>query len=109
VRLAPDAATAPAGPVSPARAGTTRRGTGMRGRQVESVAGYLAALAIFVGAIAVVYRPVRIAPFAIVIALLAAAMATGRSTRITQFAVAFAAVCWFAGMTAAVITGNPLW
>lgn len=78
-------------------------------RQTETVAGYLAAVAIFVGAIAVVYRPIRIAPFAIVIALVAAAMATGSSTRLTQFAVAFAAVCWFAGMTAAVITGNPLW
>ena len=76
-------------------------------RPAEVVAGFLAAIAIFAAAIALAYRPVRIAPFAILIALLAAGMG-GRHERLATFAVGFATVCWVAGMMIAVITEAPL-
>ena len=46
-----------------------------RGRPAETAAGYLAAISLTASAIALVYRPVRLAPFAILVALIAAALA----------------------------------
>ena len=56
----------------------------------------------------VVYRPVRIIPFAIIIALIAARM-SARQQRLAGIAVAFGVVCWTVGMTIAVVTENPLY
>jgi hypothetical protein len=78
-----------------------------RDRPAEVVAGFLAAVAIFAAAVAVVYRPVRVAPAAILIGLVAAGMG-GRHARLAAFAVAFATVCWIAGMIVAVLTGHEL-
>jgi hypothetical protein len=83
--------------------------TDARRNTTEIVAGYLAAFAIVISGLAIVYRPVRLAPVAAVVALTAAAMATGGSKRITQVAVGAATVGWVAGMIAAVVTDNPLW
>lgn len=80
-----------------------------RRNPTEIVAGYLATFAIVISGLAIVYRPIRLAPIAAVVALTAAAMATGRSKRITQIAVAAAFVGWLGGMIAAVVTNNPLW
>jgi hypothetical protein len=79
-----------------------REGTG------ETVAGFLAALAVFVSAIALVERPARIAPVAILVALVAVGMARGRSRRLAAFAVAAAGVGWLVGMTIAVVLDRPI-
>lgn len=78
-----------------------------RGGAAEAIAGLLASAAIFVSLLALVYRPARITPVAIVLALVAARMTTTHS-RLAAFAVGTATVCWFLGMTIAVLTRNPL-
>jgi hypothetical protein len=74
---------------------------------VEAFAGLLAAAAIALAAVAVAYRPGRLAPVAIVLAIVAAVM-TPRWARLGAVAVAVAGLAWFVGMTIAVITGNPI-
>ncbi len=79
-----------------------------RARPAEVAAGLLASISLAASAIALVYRPVRLAPFAILVALIAAGMA-GRDSRLPPLAVGVGTVCWLAGMTIAVITSNPLY
>lgn len=74
----------------------------------QAVAGLIAAVAIFVSLIGVAYRPLRLIPFAILLALLATAIG-GRHLRLATIAVAVGAVCFVAGLAVAVITSNPLW
>ena len=73
----------------------------------DAVAGLLAAAALALGAIAVVERPARLAPVAIVVALVAARMSR-RYERLALGAVVVAAVGWVLGMSFAVVTDNPL-
>lgn len=75
----------------------------------ETVAGFLAALAIFGGVIAVAQRPVTIGLTSLFIALVSAIMASGRHRNLAAAAVAIAATGWLAGMIVCVITGRPLW
>ena len=77
-------------------------------RPAEVVAGFLATVAIFASAIGLVYRPVRVVLFAILIALVAAGMG-GRHARLAAFAVGFATACWIAGTVIAVLAGKPLY
>jgi hypothetical protein len=79
-----------------------------RDRPADTVAGYLAALAMAGGAIAVAYRPVLVGVFSIFVAFLAAALAE-RSQRLAAAAVAIAAAGWLTGMIVCVITSRPLW
>lgn len=79
-----------------------------RSRPAETIAGLLAAVAIFVSLTGIVYRPLRLIPFAILLALIALAIG-GRHERLAGYAVAIGAVSFAAGMAAAVITSNPLW
>ena len=79
-----------------------------RARPAETIAGFLAAAAIFIGLVGVAYRPLRVIPFAILLALVAAGIG-GRATRLATFAVFICAVCFAVGLAAAVITSNPLW
>lgn len=74
----------------------------------ELVAGFLASAAIFASLIAVVYRPFRIAPVALLIALIAAGMG-GRHKGLAAFAVVVGSICFALGMTIAILTGNPLY
>lgn len=74
----------------------------------DNVAGFLATLSIFASAIGLIWRPVRMIPFAIVIALIAARM-SARNERIAWYAIVAAVICWTAGMTIAVVTKNPLY
>ena len=74
----------------------------------DTVAGFLATLSIFASALGLVWRPVRLVPFAILIALIAARM-SARNERIALYAVIAAVVCWTLGMTIAVVTKNPLY
>jgi hypothetical protein len=75
----------------------------------ETIGGFLAALAIFGGVIAVVERPVTIGITSLVIALVAAAMCGGRNRHLAAVAVAVAGAGWLAGMIVCVLTDRPLW
>ena len=79
-----------------------------RSRPAETIAGLLAAIAIFVSLTGVVYRPLRLIPLAILLALIALAIG-GRHERLAGYAVITGAVCFVLGMAAAVLTSNPLW
>lgn len=74
----------------------------------DAIAGLLATAAIFAALLGVAYRPARIIPFAIVLALVAARMSV-RWSRLTGIAIAVVVVCWVLGMTIAVLTQNPLY
>lgn len=74
----------------------------------DTVAGFLATLSIVASALGLIWRPVRLIPFAIVIALIAAGM-SARNERIAWFAVVAAVICWTVGMTIAIVTENPLY
>jgi hypothetical protein len=79
-----------------------------RTRPAETIAGLLASVAIFVSLIGVAYRPLRLIPFSILLALVALAIG-GRHERLAGYAVFIGAGCFFVGMAATVITSNPLW
>jgi hypothetical protein len=83
---------------------TPYRGT----RPSETVAGFLAAAAIFLSFVGLAYRPLRMVPFAILLALIAAGIG-GRNERLAMFAVAIGAACFAIGLAVAVITSHPLW
>jgi hypothetical protein len=76
--------------------------------QADAIAGLLAALAIFVSLISIAYRPGRLVPAALLMALLATAIG-GRHQRLAALAVAVGAVCFVVGMVLAVLTDNPLY
>ncbi len=77
-------------------------------RPADAVAGLMASAALFASFFALVYRPVRIAPFAIAVALVAAAMSE-RHQRLAALALAVATVSFALGMTIAVLLKNPLY
>lgn len=79
-----------------------------RERPSELVAGFLASASIFVSCIGLAYRPVRLIPVALLLAFVAAGLASGRSMRLAAVATAVGAICFTAGMAIAVITENPL-
>lgn len=79
-----------------------------RARPAETVAGFLAAASIFVSCTGIAYRPLRLIPLAIVLALVAAGIG-GRATRLATWAVGIGAVAFAVGMAVAVITSHPLW
>ena len=77
-------------------------------RPAETVAGLLASLSIFFSLIGVAYRPARLIPVALLLALLAVAMG-GRHNRLGAIAAGVGALCFAVGMAVAVITGNPIY
>jgi hypothetical protein len=79
-----------------------------RSRPSETVAGFLAAASIFVSVTGMAYRPLRLIPIALVMALIATGIG-GRATRLAAWAVGIGALAFIVGMSAAVITSNPLW
>ena len=80
---------------------------GARDRPADTVAGLLAAVAIAGSCLAVFYRPVRITPFTILLALIAAGMA-GRNQRLAAAALAISGVCFIVGTFFAIITNHPI-
>jgi predicted membrane protein len=74
----------------------------------QTVAGLLSSLAIFTSLIALAWHPLRLLPPAIIIALIAAGM-VGPHNRLARAAVMICAVCFFLGMTIAVVTSRALW
>jgi predicted branched-subunit amino acid permease len=81
---------------------------GRASRPSETVAGFLAALAIFFSLISLAWHPLRLILPAILIALIAAAIG-GRHRRLAFAAVMIAAACFFFGLTIAVVTSRGLW
>jgi hypothetical protein len=79
-----------------------------RARPAETIAGFLASAAIFVGMIGAAYRPLRLIPLAILLSLIAVAIG-GRHGRLATLAVFVCGACFAVGLAAAVITSNPLW
>jgi hypothetical protein len=75
----------------------------------ETIAGFLSALAIFGGLIAIAQRPVTIGLFSLFVGLLAAALAGGRHKNLAAAAVAIAGSSWLVGMIVCVLTNRPLW
>jgi hypothetical protein len=82
---------------------------GHRSSGAETAAGFLAAISLTASAIAIFYRPVRLAPFAILIALIAAALAKERHRRLAAAAVIAASAAWLIGMAFAVLTSHPIY
>ena len=80
----------------------------VRRRPAETLAGFLAAVSIFVCLTGVAYRPLRLIPFGILLALIAIGIG-GRSERLATVAVAVGAVSFAVGMAVAVVTSHPLW
>ncbi len=78
-----------------------------RAEVTAAISGLLSASALFAALLALAYRPARIVPAAIVLALVAARM-SDRHRRLAAAAVAVAGICWVLGMTIAVITNNPI-
>ena len=78
-----------------------------RARPAEALAGYMSAIAIFLAAGAIVFRPVPLALAALLLALVATAIG-GRWGNLHAFAVGAATIGFVAGMTVAAVTGHPL-
>jgi len=77
-------------------------------RTSETVAGFLAAIAIFVSLVGLAWHPLRLILPSLAIALVAAGMGAGKER--LQFAAVFiSAVCLFFGLTIAVAFSKPLW
>lgn len=80
---------------------------GSRNRTIDAVAGSLAAASIALSAVALAERPARLGPVAILLALFAARMST-RWERLSLIAMAAGMIGFTAGMSFAVLTGNPI-
>ena len=80
---------------------------GDRWRPAESVAGVLAAGALFLGVFELFYRPFRLAPVAVVLAIAAAVMST-RQQKLIGLAFAVVGVCFVVGAALQVLTHHPL-
>jgi hypothetical protein len=80
----------------------------VRERPADAVAGLLASLSIFASLIGLAYRPARLIPGALLLALLAAAMG-GRHQRLAAFAVGIGGACFVIGRATAVITDHPIY
>ena len=73
----------------------------------EVIAGLLASLALFAGLFGLAYRPVRVIPFAIALALIATAMG-GRHARLAAAALLTCGLCFIVGLAVAVLTNHPI-
>jgi hypothetical protein len=80
-----------------------------RSSGAETAAGFLAAISLTASAIALDYRPLRLAPFAILIALNSAGLAKERHVKLAAAAVMVASAAWLLGMAIAVLTSNPIY
>lgn len=78
-----------------------------RDRPADTIAGFLAAVAIVAALLSLAYRPIRLDPFAIVVAFVAAGMAD-RNRRLAAIAVATASVCFILGLVIAIWAQKPL-
>ena len=75
---------------------------------VALTGAYQSGITLTASAIAIFYRPVRLAPFAILCALIASALTNERHRRLAAAAVIAASAAWLIGMAFAVLTSNPI-
>ena len=73
----------------------------------DTVAGFLAALAIAAGLIGIVWHPLRLVSAGIIMSLIAAGMAP--KSMFVRVAVFIVIGSFFFGMMVCVLTGRPLW
>jgi membrane associated rhomboid family serine protease len=73
----------------------------------DTIAGLLAALAVFSGLIGIVWHPLRLVSAAIILSMIAAGM-TPKSAFV-RVAVFVSIGSFFFGLLVAVVTGRPLW
>jgi len=76
-------------------------------RPADAIAGLLAALSLAASFFGLAYRPARVIPFALLLAVIATGMG-GRNSRLAATAIGTGAVCFVVGMAVAVITNNPV-
>ena len=87
---------------------SVQEGNGRPAEGVSSqIAGFLATFAMFAALAGLVYYPGRVDTAAVLVALIAAGI-QGFQRGITTFAVAFAGLCWFAGMVIAISLERPV-
>jgi tetrahydromethanopterin S-methyltransferase subunit E len=79
-----------------------------RARPAEVLAGYMSAAAIFLAALAIVYKPLPLSLAALALSLTATAIG-GRWGNLHAFAVGAATVGFIGGMAVAAVTGHPLY
>jgi hypothetical protein len=77
-------------------------------RPIDTVAGVLAAAALFLGLIALIYRPFRLVPAATILALMATLMSR-RQQRLVTIAFAVIGICFVVGAALQVVTHHPLY
>ena len=80
-----------------------------RASPAEIAAGFLAAISLTASALALVYKPVRLAPFALLIAFVAAALAKDHNRKLAAAAVGVATAAWLVGMAIAVFWSKPIY
>jgi hypothetical protein len=78
-----------------------------RPRAGDTVAGFLAAIALLGAVLSLVWYPGRVGTASILIALVACGLATTQR-RLAAAALTVAGVCWFAGMVLAVVLDRPI-
>jgi hypothetical protein len=88
--------------------GTVRDGEG-RAKPSEVVGSYLSTMAMFAAVISIVWHPLRLVLFSLLIALIGAAMSGERRQRFAFTAVTICAASFFLGMVVAVVFKKPLW
>src|SRR5205823_12084160 len=77
-------------------------------RPAELVANFLSVISIVGSLLALVWDPLRLSPFAVLLALIAVGMAP-RGARLPFLAVFVGALCFVAGLTIAISTNHPLY
>ncbi len=74
----------------------------------DLTAGFLSVLSIVGSVLGVVYQPVKVLPFAFLIALIAVGMGS-RTNKLPLVAIAVGSVAFIVGLTVAVTTNHPLY
>jgi hypothetical protein len=82
--------------------------TGDRTRPAETVAGILAAGALFLGGFEFLYRPFRLAPAAVIM-LLAATVMSREQHRLIKLGFAVVGIGFVAGAAIQILTHHPLY
>ncbi len=77
-------------------------------RSAETVAGFLAAAGLFLGALELVYRPFRLAPVAAILLLIATVM-SNEQQRLIRVGFALVGICFIAGAAIQVLVHHPLY
>jgi hypothetical protein len=74
----------------------------------ELVAGFLAVVSLAASVLALFWDPLRVSPFAVLLALIATGMAP-KDARLPLIAVGVGALAFIVGVTIAVTTNNPIY